>query len=320
LIVGSGSYEMGLDAPDAKTYPACNKNWSWDCFMAVVPSGTAAQPTRILGSGWDRGCTAPPELWGSEHSAQVVSLDGSSNVTLACLEITDHGSCIESHLGGNSPDACNRTSPPFGAWASRGIYARDSSNVTLQDLNIHGLANRGILAINELVLQRYGHTWDSSAVDLAKSTIISDAATIAFKVLSNKLRRFPLFGIKEPRMCRLLPFWKPIIARTNSGLPNCIPTSSVARRFAPVFQLFFDLARVAQRFDLRGDVVAAIGDDAFQHADAVFHLGDPAGVLGGLFSAVLRGGGDALFLQPGVALHPDDADDHQERRQWDKDT
>ena len=186
LIVGSGSYEMGLDAPDAKTYPACNKNWSWDCFMAVVPSGTAAQPTRILGSGWDRGCTAPPELWGSEHSAQVVSLDGSSNVTLACLEITDHGSCIESHLGGNSPDACNRTSPPFGAWASRGIYARDSSNVTLQDLNIHGLANRGILAgrlsnwsLNRVRIVANGWAgWDG---DLAESAGSSNSGNISFQ-------------------------------------------------------------------------------------------------------------------------------------------
>jgi len=146
LIVGAGSYELGLNAPGAKSYPACNQSWSWDCFMAAVPSGTALSPTRILGAGWDQGCSAPPQLWGSEHSARVVSLDHSSNVVLACLEITDHSSCIESHLGGNSPLACNRSTPPYGPWASHGIYARDSSNVTLQDLNVHGMANRGILA------------------------------------------------------------------------------------------------------------------------------------------------------------------------------
>ena len=121
LIIDAGSYEMGATAAAAKPYPACNAAWPWDCFMAAVPSGTSTQPTQILGAGWDKGCSAPPELWGSEHSAQVVNLSGSSNVKVGCLEITDHSSCIESYLGGNSPSACNRSSPPYGPWASRGI-------------------------------------------------------------------------------------------------------------------------------------------------------------------------------------------------------
>ena len=41
--------------------------------------------------------------------------------------------------------ACNRSTPPYGNWASHGIYASNSSNVTLTDLDIHGMANRGIL-------------------------------------------------------------------------------------------------------------------------------------------------------------------------------
>ncbi len=36
--------------------------------------------------------------------------------------------------------------PPYGDWAATGIYAEDSANVLLKDLNIHGLANNGILA------------------------------------------------------------------------------------------------------------------------------------------------------------------------------
>ena len=68
-----------------------------------IPSGTASAPTRILGAGWDSGCSAPPELWGSEHAAQVFTLNRSSYVTIGCLEITDHSSCIEFHNG--SPGA-----------------------------------------------------------------------------------------------------------------------------------------------------------------------------------------------------------------------
>ena len=186
LIVGAGSYEMGLNAPGASAYKACNAGWSWDCFMASVPSGTSAQPTQILGAGYDSGCKAPPELWGSEHSAQVVSLAGSSNVKVACLEITDHSACIESHLGGNSPYACDRSTPPYGAWASRGIYAKDSSNVTLQDLNIHGLANRGILGgrlSNWTVtgVKLIGNGWGGWDGDLGESAGSSDTGTMSFQ-------------------------------------------------------------------------------------------------------------------------------------------
>ncbi|HZP67081.1 MAG TPA: hypothetical protein VFB32_12305 [Rudaea sp.] len=146
LIIGLGSYDMGADAPGANAYPACNANWPWDCFIAAVPSGTPDQPTRILGQGWDSGCPAAPELWGSEHASRVLSLDGSSNVVVSCLEITDHSACIESHLGGSGPLACNRSTPPYGPWASIGLYARDSSNVHLENLDIHGMANSGVLA------------------------------------------------------------------------------------------------------------------------------------------------------------------------------
>ncbi len=186
LLIGPGSYEMGLNAPGAKAYPACNQNWSWDCYMANIPGGTSTQPTRILGAGWDQGCAAAPQLWGSEHSAQVVSMIGSSNVVLACLEITDHSPCIEMYMNGNSPDACNRTNPPFGAWASRGILAKDSSNVLLQDVNIHGMANRGILAgrLRDWTLNRVqivANGWAGWDGDLTEAAGSSDSGTMLFQ-------------------------------------------------------------------------------------------------------------------------------------------
>ncbi|WP_457836269.1 hypothetical protein, partial [Staphylococcus aureus] len=72
------------------------------------------KPTRILGEGYDSGCIAPPQLWGTERAQQVLSLNGSSNVQVSCLEITDHASCAENHTGGL---ACNRDKAPFGQWA-----------------------------------------------------------------------------------------------------------------------------------------------------------------------------------------------------------
>jgi hypothetical protein len=186
LLIGAGSYEMGLNAPGAKqAYPACNPVWSWDCVLANVPGGTSAQPTRILGAGWDSGCTAPPELWGSEHAAQVFSLQKSSNVVIGCLEITDHSGCVEWHLRGVSQYACNRTVPPFGAWTSYGIRAEDSSGVTLQDLDIHGLANRGIIAgrLSNWTIRRVklvANGWAGWEGDLHESAGSSNSGTLLF--------------------------------------------------------------------------------------------------------------------------------------------
>ncbi len=146
LIIASGSYMMGYGAPGADN---CEYEGSYECNMAPLPSGPDAQhPTRILGAGWDTGCAEAPELWGTGRPWNIVDLTGSSNVEVACLEITDHSSCIEDHVfvTGGSEYTCERDNPPYGDWAAYGLYGEDSANVLLKDLNIHGLANTGILA------------------------------------------------------------------------------------------------------------------------------------------------------------------------------
>jgi hypothetical protein len=141
LVIGTGSYRIGLGAPNTGD---CEADWAWDCTMAPVPSGlSAAQPTRIVGAGWDGGCPAKPELWGAERIWQILDLTNSDDVVVSCLELTDHSSCIEFHTGTLE---CERDSPPFGPWASAGIVATDSSNATLSHLDIHGLASHGVHA------------------------------------------------------------------------------------------------------------------------------------------------------------------------------
>jgi hypothetical protein len=141
LVIGPGSYRMGFGAPNTGD---CEAAGAFDCTAAPVPGGpSAAQPTRIVGAGWSSGCAAPPELWGAERPWWVLDLRGASHVLVACLEITDHSGCIENHTGGL---ACRRDEPPYGDWASVGIYAADASDVTLRNLNIHGLASQGVLA------------------------------------------------------------------------------------------------------------------------------------------------------------------------------
>lgn len=141
LIIAAGAYQMGYGAPGAE---ACDQTASYDCHIPPVPSGpSSTNRTRILGAGWDTGCSSPPELWGSGRPWFIVNLTDASNIELACFEITDHSSCVESHTGSL---ACERDTPPYGDWAAYGLYAEDSANVLLRDLDIHGLAAGGVHA------------------------------------------------------------------------------------------------------------------------------------------------------------------------------
>ncbi len=142
VIIGPGSYRMGFGAFGTE---ACSSEYPWDCFMTAVPSGpNTFNPTRILGVGWDSGCSSPPELWGTERANWIVNLTQSQNVEISCLEITDHSSCVEGHA--DPAFRCQRDSYPYGDWAAVGLYAEDSSDVVLKNLNIHGLAHTGIWA------------------------------------------------------------------------------------------------------------------------------------------------------------------------------
>ncbi len=135
---------MGYGASAGATPNSCDTNWSYECMMQAIPSGpSSSQPTKILGEEYSTGCSAKPELWGSQRPWAIIDMDGSSNVEVQCLEITDHSQCVESHSGSIT---CERNTYPYGDWASIGLRASDSSNVLLKNLDIHGLAHTGIHA------------------------------------------------------------------------------------------------------------------------------------------------------------------------------
>lgn len=142
LIISDGSYRLGHGAPGAD---ACDAAYPWDCYMPPLPAGPdAAHPTRLLGAGWDAGCSHPPELWGAERAGLLLNLDGASHVEVACLEITDHSGCVEFHA--DPALACERDAYPYGDWAATGLHAADAAGVTLRYLDIHGLASAGVRA------------------------------------------------------------------------------------------------------------------------------------------------------------------------------
>ncbi|MBB1087404.1 hypothetical protein H4F99_02750 [Lysobacter sp. SG-8] len=140
VYIAPGEYAIGLDAPGANG-GRCYAVGAWDCYLPPVPSGPSVdKPTRILGQDPDN----PAVLWGNERVREIINLNGSSNVEIGHLEITDKSDCVEFHS--NAAAQCRRNSAPYGKWASSGISASNSRNVHLHDLDIHGLANRGIIA------------------------------------------------------------------------------------------------------------------------------------------------------------------------------
>lgn len=175
LQIAAGSYRMGLNAPGAS---GCSSDWPWDCFMAALPSGLSAQqPTRLSGSDANGNCSTKPELWGAERAARVLNLDGSSHIEVSCLEITDRSSCVENHCHGGPCGGeiarCERDKAPYGDWAGTGVYARDSANVLLRDLDVHGLAVRGfhVGRVRDWTLQQVsivGNGWSGWDGDLGE--------------------------------------------------------------------------------------------------------------------------------------------------------
>ena len=142
LIVASGSYKMGYGAPNTGW---CSSSYPWDCHLPPLPSGLDPDhPTRLLGKGWDTGCTSPPQFWGTERALRVLDLTGTSDAVIACLEITDHSGCVCGHS--NPATRCKREGSPYGKYADVGLYAADSARILVRDVDIHGLAMAGVQA------------------------------------------------------------------------------------------------------------------------------------------------------------------------------
>lgn len=117
LMIGAGSFQIGSGG-----------------YMQKIPSGpSATSRTRILGK-------AGTKLVGVAGTHRVLNLDGSSNVEVGNLEITDNSDCVYNHS--NAAATCTSAM----AWARVGVYATASNNVWMHDVNVHGMAARGFNA------------------------------------------------------------------------------------------------------------------------------------------------------------------------------
>ena len=149
LVIGPGSYMVGLGAP-GNAGNICAAGQPYECVIASIPSGIdAAHPTIVTGD-----CAARPELWGKGGLHGLFWLRKVHDIKIACLEITDHSTCIMNYgptsaNGGVIPCRKNSEDP----FAMDGIEAVDVTNLALDRVLIHGFAQYGIVAG-----QLHGHT------------------------------------------------------------------------------------------------------------------------------------------------------------------
>ena len=140
--VGSGQakYKVGYGMPNS----SCSMDYPYSCMLLAIPSGSdSSHPTKILGKTYDSGCTNPPQLYGTEAVTEILNLTAANYIDIECLEITDHAACG----AGMGHTVCPTNYPSdVGDWGGTGIYALGGSNWTLKNLNIHGMAARGIKA------------------------------------------------------------------------------------------------------------------------------------------------------------------------------
>jgi hypothetical protein len=144
MIVRGGPYRMGYKGRNAKdNWGSCPGDPA-HCLMPPLPSGTAALPTRLLGENY-RKCGKKTQLFGGYGANAILNLNGSKNVDVECMELTDHGQCTRVGAANSGLERCSG-SYPLSDYAEAGIVTNaETAGVALRNLDIHGLASRGII-------------------------------------------------------------------------------------------------------------------------------------------------------------------------------
>ncbi|WP_158943832.1 putative Ig domain-containing protein [Granulicella sp. S190] len=161
VIIRNGPYRVGYNQGTSSSDVWCNGTGDpYDCMNPVIPSGTATQPTRILGENY-ASCTQAnmTQLYGGHAVWADIDLRGAKYVTIQCLNLTRHSQCI---IYGSpaSPGDCSNNYP-IDDYAVQGLVTNTSTHdVTLTDMWIHGFPSRGILG-------PIGGTINATRVDIA---------------------------------------------------------------------------------------------------------------------------------------------------------
>jgi hypothetical protein len=128
------------------------------CFSPPIPAGTAGNHTKILGAcafgtytctpitpaGFPYGTTNLTQIFGGMDLGYTLNLSSTQYVDVEGLEITAHnGGCTTSGTP-IYPKHCS-TNPPYDDFGASGVlFDNSSSNITLQDVYIHGFESWGM--------------------------------------------------------------------------------------------------------------------------------------------------------------------------------
>ena len=162
--IGTGiSYRIGWPNASASQNPGSNINYGipgdpYGSGIPEPPSGTAAQPTRILGENYAN-CSsqsARTQLHAGFGVSTLLDLRSTSHVDVECLDMTDFADCI---LNG-SVNTCNKNPGTLSDYADTAIsWNNQGTYITLNNIRIHGFSASGMsgspgngVAINNIAL------------------------------------------------------------------------------------------------------------------------------------------------------------------------
>jgi hypothetical protein len=97
-----------------------------------------------------------------------------------------------------------------------------------------------VLATNEMTLHLAGYDWRSRSIDIPRYNMALEHE--ALLLLRYRLSRYPVWALKEPRLCRLLPFWTPLFREAKCAVsvvevvrhPLAVAHSLKARNDIPI--------------------------------------------------------------------------------------
>lgn len=139
-LIRGGPWRIGQSGPNSGDYFGLSGN--------PYGSGAPAPPngTTIEGENFSS-CTASgsspgnaTQVFGGYAVNTVFYLQGTDSVTIKCLDISDHGDCVKA----GSLNRC-MTGYPLSDFADNGLgLYKTTTNLTLQNVGIHGMVSSGI--------------------------------------------------------------------------------------------------------------------------------------------------------------------------------
>ncbi len=142
-IADGVSWRVGQSGPNVNDYFGGLAGNPYGSGAPPPLSGISAQHTRILGGNYAscHSASAKTQLHGGYGASWVLQMAGVSYVDVACMDITDFSSCGRS----GQINSCN-VGFPISDYATTGIsWNNSSTNDTLTDVHIHGMASTGMI-------------------------------------------------------------------------------------------------------------------------------------------------------------------------------